>query len=305
VNSTKVQRGIKNNLPIPPRDELWEAIKKKNLSKYTPEQIEKGMLQRGLPCLGPRFERNGRNLYHEAALKGHLDLIPKELLTAENLLKPDEDGQTCFHFAASRGHLGQIPQELLTNRNLHLPDQYGWNGFQLAAANKHLHQIPKELLTEETLIQLLTEETHSLEGEGQRFIHLLAQKGSLDQIPKEILMNGELLKEKYEDQWGQSWLHSAAEYGHLDQVPREILTEETLLQKDLPVLDLAARNKHLDQIPPLTISTLRAIETYFSEEPENEIGKNILEWAGKRIAAHVRRQEALATVIKTLDHPSL
>jgi hypothetical protein len=118
-------------------------------------------------------------------------------------------------------------------------------------------------------------------------------------------MNGELLKEKYEDQWGQSWLHSAAEYGHLDQVPREILTEETLLQKDLPVLDLAARNKHLDQIPPLTISTLRAIETYFSEEPENEIGKNILEWAGKRIAAHVRRQEALATVIKTLDHPSL
>jgi hypothetical protein len=114
MNYEELQQGIQDNLPIPSRDELWEAIENNDLEKYTPKQIEQGMLQ----------EKDGRNLYHEASKYGHLEQIPKEFLTAENLLKHEKYSWngTCIHWAAMNSNLDKIPllsYETLTELKTH------------------------------------------------------------------------------------------------------------------------------------------------------------------------------------------
>jgi hypothetical protein len=99
MNYEQLQQGIQDNLPIPSRDELWEAIENNDLEKYTPEQIEQGMLQ----------EKDGRNLYHEASKYGHLNQIPKELLTKENLLQPVPEGDNSLHWPAITNQLKTLP----------------------------------------------------------------------------------------------------------------------------------------------------------------------------------------------------
>jgi ankyrin repeat protein len=143
MNYEQLQQAIQDNLPIPSRDELWEAIQKGDLEKYTPKQIEQGMLQK---------DEHERTLYHKAARNGHLDQIPKELLTAENLLQPNNYSWTCLHHAASTGLLAQIPKELLTAENLLQPDEDNGNCLHFAAANGHLDKIPP--LSYETLTEL-------------------------------------------------------------------------------------------------------------------------------------------------------
>jgi hypothetical protein len=209
MNYDELQQGIEENLPIPDREELWEAIKNKDLKKYTPRQIEQGMLQ----------EKGEWNLYHKASQKGHLDQIPKELLTAENLLKTDTSGWTCLQIAAREGHLDKIPKELLTAENLLQPNTSGWTCLQIAARNGHLDQIPKELLTVENLLPP--------NNYGYACLHLAARKGHLDQIPKELLTAENLLKP---DEDNENCLHLAAMGGQLDKLPwlsYETLTELT------------------------------------------------------------------------------
>ena len=93
----KLQQGIEEN--IPSITELWEAIQKDELKKYNLKDIEEGMLQK---------DSWGQTLYHFAACSGHLDKIPKELLTEKNLLDP-KGQKTCLHFAAEYGQLEKIP----------------------------------------------------------------------------------------------------------------------------------------------------------------------------------------------------
>jgi ankyrin repeat protein len=210
MNYKELQQGIEENLPPPPREELWEAIKNHELKKYTPGQIEQGMLQK---------DSYRDTLYHDAAIHGHLDKIPKELLTAENLLQANENGKTCLHYAAYNGHLDQTPKELLTAENLLQPDTLGWTCFHNAAEWGHLDQIPKELLTAENLLQP--------NNYGWNCLHFAARNGHLDQIPKELLTAENLLKPD-----NSSWtcLHYAAYNGHLDKLPwlsYETLTELT------------------------------------------------------------------------------
>jgi hypothetical protein len=143
MNYDELEQGIENNLPIPSRDELWEAIENKDLKKYTPRQIEQGMLQK---------DEDERNLYHYAAYDGHLDQIPKELLTAENLLKPGWNSWTCLHYGARNGHLDQIPKELLTAENLLKHDEDNNNCLHWAAKKGHLDKLP--WLSYETLTEL-------------------------------------------------------------------------------------------------------------------------------------------------------
>jgi ankyrin repeat protein len=252
MNYEQLQQGIQDNLPIPDREELWKAIQKGDLEKYTPKQIEQGMLQ----------EYRGNNLYHFAAYNGHLDQIPKELLTEENLLKPDNDRGSCLHFAAREGHLDQIPKELLTAENLLKHDRWGKTCLHYAADYGHLHQIPKELLTAENLLKT--------DNEGWTCLHFAARNGHLGQIPKELLTAENLLKpDNYK--W-QCWtcLHYAAKGGHLDKLPwlsYETLTElkthfETkdspcykekilktlndLLEKKLKKLEIIARSQTIN-----------------------------------------------------------
>jgi ankyrin repeat protein len=148
MNYDELQHGIEDNLPIPNRDELWEAIKNKDLKKYTPGQIEQGMLQK---------DEHESTLYHFAADYGYLDQIPKELLTAENLLKPNSSNETCLHFAAMGGHLDQIPKELLTAENLLHIDINSRTCLHLVAIGGHLDKIPQ--LSYETLTELIDFET--------------------------------------------------------------------------------------------------------------------------------------------------
>jgi ankyrin repeat protein len=97
-------------------------------------------------------EKHGWNLYHYAADNGHLDQIPREGLTAENLLKHDNSGWTCLHFAAREGHLDQIPKELLTAENLLKTNSSNETCLHWAAYIGHLDKIPP--LSYETLTEL-------------------------------------------------------------------------------------------------------------------------------------------------------
>jgi ankyrin repeat protein len=144
MNYEELQQGIQENLPIPNREELWEAIENKDLKKYTPGQIEQGMLQK---------DYHESTLYHFAADYGHLDQIPKELLTAENLLQPNSSNDTCLHWAAANGHLHQIPRELLTAKNLLQPDEDGKTCLHYAVDGGHLDKLPP--LSYETLTELI------------------------------------------------------------------------------------------------------------------------------------------------------
>jgi ankyrin repeat protein len=245
MNYKELQHGIQTNLPIPNRAELWEAIKNDDFEKYTPKQIEQGMLE----------EEHGENLYYRAAREGLLNKIPQELLTKENLLQTKTTTQSCFHFAAENGHLHQIPKELLTAKTLLKSNNYGFTTLHLAASNRQLDQIPKEVLTKENLLQ-----------PDDNCLHLAAENGQLDQIPKEVLTEENLLKP---DPDGWTCLHFAAKNGHLSQIPQEVLTKENLLQADhdgRTCLDCAARTNQLKNIPPLSYKLLKELKTHFKED---------------------------------------
>jgi hypothetical protein len=144
VTYTELQQGIADNPPVPSRNALWEALQKGDLTKYTPKQIEKGMLQ----------EFQGKNLYTLAAEKGHLDKVPKDLLTQKNLATPDTYQLTTLHWAAVGGHLHQIPKERLTAENLLQPNASNLTCLHLGARSGNLHKLPP--LPFATLIALQT-----------------------------------------------------------------------------------------------------------------------------------------------------
>jgi ankyrin repeat protein len=184
MNYDELQQGMEDNLPIPSRDELWEAIENSNLAKYSPKQIEQSMLQKGGDYK--------MTLYHQAALAGHLNKIPKELLTAENLLTSHKYGENCLHIAARWGHLVQIPKEFLTERNLLQTDTDTRTCLHYAARWGHFDQIPKELLTSENLLHL--------DRGGYTCLDLAAESDRLDKIPLLSYKTLQELKTHFETQ---------------------------------------------------------------------------------------------------------
>jgi ankyrin repeat protein len=244
MNYDELQQGIQDNLPIPNWEELWEAIENSNLEKYTPKQIKEGMLQ----------DKHGWNLYHKASQNGHLGQIPKELLTAENLLKPNGRGDTCLHLSAYYGHLRQIPQELLTAENLLRTNRQGGGTCLNDAARKgHLDQIPKELLTAENLLQA--------NENGKTCLHIAAFYGHLDQIPREVLTAENLLKP---DNYSHTCLH------------------------------YAARNGHLDKIPWLSYETLTELTAYFETQDSSEYKEKILKTLNDLLEKKIKKLEIIA-----------
>jgi hypothetical protein len=216
MNYEELQQGIQDNLPTPPREELWEAIEKGDLEKYTPKQIEQGMLQ----------EKGGWNLYQKAADYGHLHQIPKELLTAENLLQLNEYKNTCLHLAAANGHLEQIPKELLTAENLLKPDNQGQNCLHLAAYWGHLAQIPKELLTAKNLLQP--------DEDGNTCLHYAAYYGHLDKLPQLSYETLTELKTHFETQDSSKYKEKILE------------TLNDLLEKKMKKLEIIARSQTIN-----------------------------------------------------------
>jgi len=69
-------------------------------------------------------DTNGSSLLHGAARDGCLNRMPKWLVR-KSLLDTDSAGLTALHTAALFGHLDQVPVELLTLDNLLLGDKDG------------------------------------------------------------------------------------------------------------------------------------------------------------------------------------
>ena len=92
--------------------------------------------------------KEGFTPLQQAAYNGHLDQVPVELLTKENMLLPDKEGFTPLQWAAIKVQLDQVPVEILTKENILLPDKYGNTPLHWAAIKGHLDQVPISTLAE-------------------------------------------------------------------------------------------------------------------------------------------------------------
>jgi len=120
------------------------------------------------------------------------------------------------------------------------PGLIGVSRLHEACMNGNLEKVPKLLITDEYLSQT---EARSKETS----FHYLAISKALDKLPIGVLNHQNLTKP---DALGTSVLHIAAENGSIEQIPKNLLTREILLEGDTrSVLHLAARYGHLDKLP--------------------------------------------------------
>ena len=122
-----------------------------------------------------------------AAKAGQLRLVPKELLTVDNLFVRDGDGDTVFHFdAVNRCDLLEIASHLFLSENVLLhPNYSGFTVLHCVALGESLNRLPREYLTKDNL---------SLKDHHRWTIyHIAAAKSCLHQIPGELLTSDALL----------------------------------------------------------------------------------------------------------------
>jgi hypothetical protein len=139
----------------------------------------------GLQNIPPRFIAGkylcgrggifGGTVYHLAAYHGCLPMIPRHLLTENNLLTTDDDDcETVFHYAARGGHLSHLPPECLTFDSLCLKSMYGITVAHWAV-QRGAEQVPLGLLTPQLLFL-----TNDL---GETVLSCAAMAGTLREIP--------------------------------------------------------------------------------------------------------------------------
>jgi ankyrin repeat protein len=109
------------------------------------------------------------------AIAGHLEQIPAEFLTHDNLVVASKSGFTAIHAAAESGQLKKIPAGQLTADLLLTRNENGDTPLHAAASEGHLDQIPSESLNPE---RLLTRNYDGLTVE-----ELARGRGHYDQIP--------------------------------------------------------------------------------------------------------------------------
>ena len=73
---------------------------------------------------------------------GQLAAIPREHLTDDLVLTRNDNGDTPLHAAAYEGHLDQIPVELLTPENIAVRNYEGVSVWRTARDRNFDHQIP-------------------------------------------------------------------------------------------------------------------------------------------------------------------
>lgn len=164
-------------------------------------------------------DANGQTPLHFAADGGHLDQVPKALLTAQSMSLKDANGLTPLHFAARESHLDQVPKALLTIETMTIRANDGWIPLHWVAFKGQFNKVPQKLLTLETM----TIKNHK----GETPLHWGTQH--LDQLPQELLT---LEMMSLKDNGGWTPLHWAAYFGDLGQVPKELLTKETMTARD-------------------------------------------------------------------------
>jgi ankyrin repeat protein len=237
---------------------------------------------------GISIEKEGRksvfpkNCFQLAAYNGHLNDIPTELLTEENLLLRDEYGETSFHKAAWNGKISKIPAQFLTEKNLLQEDDDGDNCFHYSAEKGFIADIPKAFLT---VKNLLTPNKF-----GNTSFHTAAEYGNFPQIPSQFLTSDTV---GISNENGETLLHYASKYGNLPQIPREFLTEEALTKQDKKhgntCLHHIAKKEQLPLLPPNIDPKAFLIE--------NKSGKNCL-----HICAYYGRLKHLPQELLTLEN---
>jgi len=209
---------------------------------------------------------NKKTVAWQAASSGNLKQFPRSFLSAKALISNQYPGNDGMAGAVDGGHLDQLPADLLTSENMLLKNttQEGSNRFHYAAAARTLNRIPEKLLTLENLL--------TIDDFGRNVFHIAALHGSLSQIPTHFLTI-ELLSHKCAGQvWckGMTPLHIAAYAKHLDQIPEEFLSENVLLIKAAngkTVFNFAVEGKSLKQIPKSLAAKLKSLHKPKTSEP--------------------------------------
>lgn len=246
--------------------------------------------------LVPNDER--QTCLHIAATCNGFDHIPKELLTAENLLQQDGSGDTPIHLAAFVGRLQMLPLEALPRDVFYAHDGNGKSVITIAREKRILWQIPVSiLLADETyqyeaiLSNLSANRIRNIDQRlmdpaiwsrtppgrvgGSTLYHIASEFGLLDQLPAKMLLSGVL---KSKNRCGETPLHMVAkclESGSLERVYSRIPEAFDWTDKDLlgnTLLHCAARSGQLASVP-VSILTEQAVTT------RNHSGKMVLDLA--------------------------
>ena len=178
-----------------------------------------------------------------AAWRGNLDHIPKDFLTQETMFK-DAGYSYPFDYAVAYGHVDQVPAEMVTNENLLSLRGKPLSPLHSAAIHGMLHTIPVQFLTAANCKEL---STYNQKNNQNSCFHYSAYNKHLDDIPAHLFTLENML---LENPVGCTPLHWVALAGQLDQVPSEWLTTEVLLADHTESgTILASARSCLTQIP--------------------------------------------------------
>jgi len=186
--------------------------------------------------------RRGVTPLHDAAQNGRLDIVPKELLNSDSLLKITHNGSTVIHYAAEYGHLDQIPIDRLLGKSGQSALKRAFDLVRKAAIREKPRSMFGPILTKEEKKEQVRNQIMLIPN---AFDVLNAQSNML--IPNKL---------------GTTPLHLAAYNGCLDQAPADLICEKNI---NLPnnngtsVIQLAFRSKSAYQLPQrlITTSTMR------------------------------------------------
>jgi hypothetical protein len=200
----------------------------------------------------------GYTVVHIAARWGHLDEIPRQLLTPALLSAPNAEGLTVVQIAARWGHLGQLPPELLPPEVQSTSEDEGdgvtdiagqWgrrdNSTQFLASDapsiedaappKWVEDSRARARSGEVFtairkgqfgtIELTPEDLASRPGGANPMIFDVIRYGRLGQIPVRLL-TAEVLSVTNAE--GDNAVHVLARWGHLDRIPAQLLTDELM-----------------------------------------------------------------------------
>ena len=98
----------------------------------------------------------GWSLLHTAAETGNLNIMPAKALTSENMTrKVSRWGTTPLYLAVTSGHIDQVPQELLTPQNLLVSKNTRFQILDVLLQQGELAVIPKSVLEDPSVFNYL------------------------------------------------------------------------------------------------------------------------------------------------------
>jgi hypothetical protein len=166
---------------------------------------------------------------YSCADKNALNTIPKEFFTEENI-SLNKTGRNLLHIAAENKQLGYIPRSLLTEKLLSTRDSDDikdpYTVYHIAANNDQFEHIPKESISDQALRQ--TGGPRYYTDCGDTVYHLLAARGKMNLLPRELLSKEVAL---LEDAYEMTVAHYMIENGQGLLLPKEILSDPKILCK--------------------------------------------------------------------------